>query len=205
MLRCLFFFILVLLSNVPSVCFAGLSDHPRIVVLQFVNKSHVNHPVLDDKTVAKSLLIEELVKSDCFDVVDSALLDLYAKQKNLKPDNLADTAKIAKALGISYLFTGYIDEFKINDIANRHQTSASPDFTSDSELRVALATRIIDAETEKPVLVVYGTGRSHGRLVNGQWSRTGVRDALAEAVTNAVHGENGLIDKIKNYNLSLRL
>lgn len=202
MLKTIILTILVLLTTLSSaVCFGGLTDHPTVVVLPIENKSNVHHPVLDDKKNAQEFLIAELAGTNCFDVIEPELLTLYAKERQIKNDSLSGTAKIAKSLGINYIFTGYISSFTASKVANANQNNNAQRIYSDNSpdlLNVGLEVRVIDTGTEKTVLSLSSRSVAPGRLINGEWSHIDVYDALSNVVKDAVHGKNGLFAKIQN-------
>jgi len=92
-------------------------SQPRVVVLEFVNKSMAGHHYWWDEKVgaaAQDMLITELVKSKQFRVIERERLDAIMKEKGLALSGDIDpktAMKIGKLLGAEYLIAGSITEF----------------------------------------------------------------------------------------------
>lgn len=107
----LFRFLLIFLFALPLI------SQPRVVVLEFVNKSLGGHHYWWDDRVgaaAQDMLITELVKSKQFRVVERERLDAIMKEKGLVLSGDIDPStamKIGKLLGAEYLIAGSVTEF----------------------------------------------------------------------------------------------
>lgn len=92
-------------------------SQPRVVVLEFVNKSLAGHHYWwDDKVgaAAQDMLITELVKSKNFRVIERERIDAIMKEKGLVLSGDIDPTtamKIGKLLGAEYLIAGSVTEF----------------------------------------------------------------------------------------------
>ncbi|MEJ5165703.1 MAG: CsgG/HfaB family protein [Thermoanaerobaculia bacterium] len=95
----------------------SLISQPRVVVLEFVNKSLAGHHYWWDDRVgaaAQDMLITELVKSKQFRVIERERLDAIMKEKGLVLSGDIDPStamKIGKLLGAEYLIAGSVTEF----------------------------------------------------------------------------------------------
>lgn len=107
----LFRFFLILFFALPLI------SQPRVVVLEFVNKSLGGHRYWWDDRVgaaAQDMLITELVKSKQFRVIERERLDAIMKEKGLVLSGDIDPStamKIGKLLGAEYLIAGSVTEF----------------------------------------------------------------------------------------------
>jgi curli biogenesis system outer membrane secretion channel CsgG len=121
------------------------SDKPRVVVLEFMNKTDTQwRPASSD--LMQDVFITELVKSGKFEVVGRKQLQTLLQERNLtiSGDIDAKTAiRLGDLLGINYLLAGAVTEYG--------ETDASYHSAGERVFAAAVNTRLIDTSTGKSV------------------------------------------------------
>jgi curli biogenesis system outer membrane secretion channel CsgG len=119
------------------------SDKPRVVVLEFMNKTDTQWHSGD---LMQDVFITELVKSGKFEVVGREQLQTLLRERNLtvSGDIDAKTAiRLGDLLGINYLLAGAVTEYGTTD--------ASYHSAGERVFAAAVDTRLIDTSTGKRV------------------------------------------------------
>lgn len=207
---------------ISSTCFAGLNDYPDIALLEFTNKASVSYDIsLEDASMVSDYMLEELLDSGRFNVMEREQLKGILDEHNLNLTGIVDpntAVKIGQLTGVQYLVYGSItglsskengfhyDTPKVGGVGNI-QYIVTANMTAriiDLETgRIVLAARGIGSSTSTNTEIGYRTGRRHHpqaghfiRIGAADISQVQVHNALAKAVHDVVNGKNGLLAKM---------
>lgn len=150
---------------VSSTCFAGLGDYPNIAVLNFGNKANISNGLtLDDTGIVTDYVIEGLLDSDMFSIMERDQLQAVLSEHHLNLTGMVDPStavEIGRLTGVQYLVYGNVvglstkitgvsyDNSVFGGIANK-QYSVTANVTM----------RIIDVATGRLMAAAHGKGTS---------------------------------------------
>jgi len=170
------------------------------------------------------LMVDNLVRSGVYSVVERSALDKVLTEQNFSNSNRADpatAAKLGKVLGVDAIIIGSVTEFGRDDKATNVGGGAFGGIgrkygiggvsKRESKAVVALSARLVSADTAEILAVASGRGESTrggaSLLGAGGGSGAGAGGAydftssnfgatiLGEAVTQAVRGVSGQLDQ----------
>lgn len=217
---------LIVCCFVSSNCFASLSDYPKIGVLEFKNIASESYDIsLEDASMVSDYMLEELIDTGRFEVVEREQLQAMFAEHNLNVDGVVDpttAVKIGKLTGLEYLVYGNItglsskeNGITCNVIRNigveNKQYIVSATITAriiDLQTgRIVLSAKGTDTSTSTKTEVAYRAGRrfypKEGHFIHigsDLISQIQVHNALVKAVYDTVNGKNGFITKIDGKN-----
>lgn len=198
---------LLLLWQLPALCFAGLSDYPTLAIMPFDKKASVSPELtLRDVTIANEIAYDELVNSGYFNVVERERLDAVCDELTFDMSGLVDTssaARVGKMLGAQYILCG-----SLNGLSTRRNTAEIIGTgQKNAQVYAHITMRVIDVETGSIVLSGRGNGRATNSLTHAPlriihigtigFDQEQVYDAIEKATVDAVIGKRGLITALE--------
>lgn len=198
---------LLLLWQLPALCFAGLSDYPTLAIMPFDKKASVSPELtLRDVTIANEIAYDELVNSGYFNVVERERLDAVCDELSFDMSGLVDTgsaARVGKMLGAQYILCG-----SLNGLSTRRNTAEIIGTgQKNAQVYAHITMRVIDVETGSIVLSGRGNGRATNSLTHAPlriihigtigFDQEQVYDAIEKATVDAVNGKRGLITALE--------
>lgn len=152
-----------LLATVP--CFAGLRDYPPIAVLNFDNKSYVpSNLTLKDVSIVTDFMIDELVNSERFNVMERQQLEALTNEHYLNMTGLVDpatAAAIGKLTGVKYLVYGSVTNLSVKEGTVDYSNDTYGSIANNQHIVDAnISVRFIDVATGRIVLSGRGSGSS---------------------------------------------
>lgn len=103
--------LIIVFMSLPGICSAGLNDYPRVAVLETTNDSMVADINVNDTKSVTNYVIEALLDSGRFNVMERSQLQALAREHHLNMTGLIDVAsapQIGKMLGVEYLIISNI-------------------------------------------------------------------------------------------------
>lgn len=160
-----FFVFLLCLCFMASAKAASLYEYPNVAVLPYANKAAVSKQLnLADASLVSEFVIEKLLDSERFNVVEREVLMNIMQEHNLNMSGMIDpltAVSVGKLAGAQYFIAG--------SVTGLSSKSSGLDYTN-SELGKAgmnknsvianVTARIIDIETGRVVMAASGTGKS---------------------------------------------
>lgn len=198
---------LLLLWQLPALCFAGLSDYPTLAVMPFGKKASVSPELtLKDVTIANEIAYDELVNSGYFDVVERERLDAVCDELSFDMSGLVDTAsaaRIGKMLGAQYILCGSLNGLS----TRRNAAEIIGTGQKNAQVYAHISMRVIEVETGRVVLASRGDGRATNSLTHAPlriihigtvgFDQEQVYDAIEKATVDAISGKRGLITALE--------
>lgn len=198
---------LLLLWQLPALCFAGLSDYPTLAVMPFGKKASVSPELtLRDVTIANEIAYDELVNSGYFDVVERERLDAVCDELSFDMSGLVDTAsaaRVGKMLGAQYILCGSLNGLS----TRRNAAEIIGTGQKNAQVYAHISMRVIEVETGRVVLASRGDGRATNSLTHAPlriihigtvgFDQEQVYDAIEKATVDAVNGKRGLITALE--------
>ena len=203
----LLIFAVFALCQLPSVCFAGLSDYPTLAIIPFDKKASVSPELtLKDVTIANEIAYDELVNSGYFDVVERERLDAVCDELSLGMSGIVDPAtavQAGKLLGAQYILCG-----SLNGLSTRRNSGEIIGIgNKNAQVYAHISMRVIEVETGRVVLASRGDGRATNTLTHAPlriihvgtegFDQEQVYDAIEKAAVDAVNGKRGLITALE--------
>lgn len=184
-LKMLCFLVSMLIS---SVCFAGLKDYPAIAVLDFTKKAAVSAELtLDDAAMVTDFMIEELVDSNRFEVMEREQLKSIIDEQVLISGGMtnANTAvRIGQLTGVKYLVCGSVTGLSLKEDIAELENSKVGGASNNRHIVIAnVSVRVVDVETGRIVLMGNGSGRSSSSVSEF----TLKKDALTSTYSNTTN------------------
>lgn len=148
-----------------SNCFAGLHDYPTIAVMPYANRAAVSSQIqLSDAGLVSEFVIEELLDTGRFDVVEREEIAAVAREQKLSLTGLFDAStavQMGGLVGAKYLVIGSVTGLSTKTSGLSYNNSSLGKVAGTQNTVIANVTaRIIDVETGRIVLAAHGTGES---------------------------------------------
>lgn len=148
-----------------SNCWAGLHDYPTVAVMPYANRAAVSSQIqLSDAGLVSEFVIEELLDTGRFDVVEREQLTAIAKEQKLSLTGLFDTStavQMGGLVGAKYLVIGSVTGLSTKTSGLSYENSSLGKIGGQQNTVIANVTaRIVDVETGRIVLAAHGTGES---------------------------------------------
>lgn len=151
--------------SIQTSCFAGLMDYPNIAVINFSKKAAVSQDLtFDDASMVTDYVIENLVDSDMFNVMEREELRSITNEHSYNATGLIDlntATQVGKLNGVKYLVYGSVVGLSLKDtgIGYGNDKYGKVDNTKHTVIANVTA-RFIDVETGRIVLTGRGEGES---------------------------------------------
>lgn len=166
MMRKIFMQVVLLVSLViSSTCFAGVGNYPNIAVLNFGNKANISNGLtLDDTGIVTDYVIEGLLDSDMFSVMERDQLQAVLSEHHLNLTGMVDPATavaIGKLTGVEYLVYGNVVGLSTKITGISYTNSVAGGIANKQYSVTANVTiRIIDVATGRLMAAAHGSGSS---------------------------------------------
>ena len=165
MKRYLLLFMAALYLLVPTVCMAGIHDYPNIAVLPFANKAVLSRELdFRDPALISEFVIEELIDSERFNVMEREQLMALTDEYNLNMSGLVDpssAAQVGKLAGVQYMVYGSVTGLTTKESGISYDNSMFGGAGGSKHTVIANVTaRIIEVETGRIIVAGRGTGKS---------------------------------------------
>lgn len=210
---------------IPTNCFAGLHDYPNIAVLDFTNKAAVSSQLtLQDAALVTEFVIEELIDSDRFSVMEREQLRAICDEHSLNATGLVDMStatQIGKLNGVKYFVYGSVVGLSLKEGVVSYGSDNIGVGNNKHKVIANITARIIDVETGRIVLSGRGEGASTSsnidvnldkekydeystegaykhtiKIGTSEVSQVQVHNALSKAAYDVVYGDYGLLAKM---------
>ena len=150
---------------ISSTCFAGLGNYPNIAVLNFGNKANISNGLtLDDTGIVTDYVIEGLLDSDMFSVMERDQLQAVLSEHHLNLTGMVDPATavaIGKLTGVEYLVYGNVVGLSTKITGISYTNSVAGGIANKQYSVTANVTiRIIDVATGRLIAAAHGVGSS---------------------------------------------
>ena len=173
-------FLSVLLS---CLCFtlsakaSSLYDYPNIAVLPYANKAAVSQQLtLADASLVSEFVIEKLLDSERFNVVEREVLLNIMQEHNLNMSGMIDpltAVQVGKLAGAQYFVAGSVTGLSAKVSGGSYEHSELGGIGGNKNTVIANVTaRFIDIETGRVVMAVSGTGESSSANVEFKLNQT---------------------------------
>ena len=144
---------------------ASLYDYPNLAVLPYANKAAVSAELsLADASLVSEFVIEKLLDSERFNVVERDMLMSMMQEYNFNMSGMVNPAtapQIGNLLGAQFFVAGSVTGLSTKTSGASYSNTAGPGAGMNINTVIANVTlRIIDAETGRIVMAVSGTGES---------------------------------------------
>lgn len=166
MMRKMLMQVVLLVSLViSSTCFAGVGNYPNIAVLNFGNKANISNGLtLDDTGIVTDYVIEGLLDSDMFSVLERDQLQAVLSEHHLNLTGMVDPAtavSIGKLTGVEYLVYGNVVGLSTKITGISYTNSVAGGIANKQYSVTANVTiRIIDVATGRLIAAAHGVGSS---------------------------------------------
>lgn len=166
MMRKILMQVVLLMSLViSSTCFAGVGNYPNIAVLNFGNKANISNGLtLDDTGIVTDYVIEGLLDSDMFSVMERDQLQAVLSEHHLNLTGMVDPAtavSIGKLTGVEYLVYGNVVGLSTKITGISYTNSVAGGIANKQYSVTANVTiRIIDVATGRLIAAAHGVGSS---------------------------------------------
>ncbi|MGM9580020.1 MAG: CsgG/HfaB family protein [Anaerovibrio sp.] len=199
--------VLLVLWQLPAVCFAGLNDYPTLAIIPFGKKASISPELtLHDVTIANEIVYDELVNSGYFNVVERERLDAVCDEMSFDMSGLVDqgsAARVGKMLGAQYILIG-----SLNGLSTRRSDAEIVGIgNKNAQVYAHISMRVVEVETGSVVLTGRGNGRATNTLTHAPlriihignigFDQEQVYDAIEKATMDAVNGKRGLITALE--------
>ena len=149
----------------PNMAMAGLHDYPDVAVLPYANKAAVSRELsLADASLVSEFVIEQLLDSERFNVVERDQLLAITNEYSLNMTGLVDPStmvQVGRLAGAKYLVAGSVTGLSTKRSGLSYENSMAGGLGGNMNTVIANVTaRIIDVETGRIVLAASGTGES---------------------------------------------
>ena len=160
-----FFLFVLCLSPMSSARAASLYDYPNVAVLPYANKAAVSSQLsLADASLVSEFVIEKLLDSGRFNVVEREVLMNIMQEHNLNMSGMVDpmtAVQVGKLAGASFFVAGSVTGLSTKVSGASYEHSAIGSAGGNKNTVIANVTlRIIDIETGRIVMAASGTGES---------------------------------------------
>lgn len=150
---------------ISSTCFAGVGNYPNIAVLNFGNKANISNGLtLDDTGIVTDYVIEGLLDSDMFSVLERDQLQAVLSEHHLNLTGMVDPAtavSIGKLTGVEYLVYGNVVGLSTKITGISYTNSVAGGIANKQYSVTANVTiRIIDVATGRLIAAAHGVGSS---------------------------------------------
>ena len=150
---------------ISSTCFAGLGNYPNIAVLNFGNKANISNGLtLDDTSIVTDYVIEGLLDSDMFSIMERDQLQAILSEHHLNLTGMVDPATavaIGKLTGVEYLVYGNVVGLSTKITGISYTNSVAGGIANKQYSVTANVTiRIIDVATGRLMAAAHGSGSS---------------------------------------------
>lgn len=147
-----------------GTCLAGLNDYPRVAVLDVTNDSMVADINVNDTKSVTNYVIEALLDSGRFNVMERSQLQALAREHHLNMTGLVDIStspQIGKMLGVEYLVISNIASISNKEgvVGYEHSTYGGAS-NNQHQVIANITARIVEVQTGRIVLAAHGSGRS---------------------------------------------
>ena len=147
-----------------GTCSAGLNDYPRVAVLETTNDSMVADINVNDTKSVTNYVIEALLDSGRFNVMERSQLQALAREHHLNMTGLIDVAsapQIGKMLGVEYLIISNIASISNKEgvVGYEHSTYGGAS-NNQHQVIANITARIVEVQTGRIVMAAHGSGRS---------------------------------------------
>lgn len=144
---------------------ASIYDYPNLAVLPYANKAAVSQELsLADASLVSEFVIEKLLDSERFNVVERDMLMSMMQEYNFNMSGMVNPAtapQIGQLLGAQFFVAGSVTGLSTKVSGASYGNSFGTGAGMNLNTVIANVTlRIIDAETGRIVLAVSGTGES---------------------------------------------
>ena len=156
---------------------ASLHDYPNVAVLPYANKAAVSKELsLADASLVSEFVIEHLLDSERFNVVEREVLLNIMQEQNLNMSGMIDPStavQVGKLSGAQYFIAGSVTGLstKPTGLSYEHSIYGSANINKYTVIANVTA-RIIDIETGRVVMAVSGTGESASTNVEFKLNQT---------------------------------
>ena len=154
---------IILKSNAANA--ASLYEYPNLAVLPYANKAAVSQELsLADASLVSEFVIEKLLDSERFNVVERDMLMSMMQEYNFNMSGMVNPAtapKIGQLIGAQFFVVGSVTGLSSKVSGASYSSSVGAGAGMNLNTVIANITlRIIDAETGRIVMAVSGTGES---------------------------------------------
>ena len=199
--------VLLVLWQLPAVCFAGLNDYPTLAIMPFGKKASISPELtLQDVTIINEIVYDELVNSGYFNVVERERLDAVCDELSFDMSGLVDqssAARVGKMLGAQYILIG-----SLNGLSTRRSNAEIVGIgNKNAQVYAHISMRVVEVETGSVVLTGRGNGRATNTLTHAPlriihignigFDQEQVYDSIEKATMDAVNGKRGLITALE--------
>jgi len=145
---------------------AGLHDCPKIAVLPFgfhAAMAQDGKITLEDAAVASDYVVEALIDTDRFEVMEREQLQAILNEHHLNLTGLVDTAsaaQIGKLAGVKYLVYGAVTGCSLKETHVKYSGPVVGAGNNQHNVIANVVGRFIDVETGRIVLAARGYGES---------------------------------------------
>ena len=119
---------------ISSTCFAGLGNYPNIAVLNFGNKANVSNGLtLDDTGIVTDYVIEGLLDSDMFSIMERDQLQAVLSEHHLNLTGMVDPSTavaIGKLTGVQYLVYGNVVGLSTKVVSVKYNADIKSQFSN---------------------------------------------------------------------------
>lgn len=207
-----------------QTCYAGLNDYPNIAIIPFGNHASVNTTMssvageisLTDAAVASDYVLEALVDSDRFSVLEREQMMAIMSEHHLNLTGMVDQStavQIAKLTGVKYLVYGSVTGCSLKTGSIGYDKFGAKKYT----VIANVVGRFIDVETGRIVLTARGKGESSStnmeytlksastytseaastiKFGTENVSQVQVHNAIAKAADDLIYGDSGFLAKL---------
>lgn len=150
---------------ISSTCFAGLGNYPNIAVLNFGNKANISNGLtLDDTGIVTDYVVEGLLDSDMFSIMERDQLQAVLSEHHLNLTGMVDPATavaVGKLTGVEYLIYGNVVGLstKITGVSYTNGVAGSI-ANKQYSVTANVTMRIIDVATGRLMAAAHGRGTS---------------------------------------------
>ncbi len=160
-----FFLLLLTLCLTPTARAASLYDYPNVAVLPYANKAAVSAELsLADASLVSEFVIEKLIDSERFNVVEREVLMNIMQEHNLNMSGMIDpmtAVQVGKLAGANFFVAGSVTGLSTKKSGAGYENSNLGSVGGNMNTVIANVTaRIIDIETGRVVMAASGTGES---------------------------------------------
>lgn len=199
--------VLLVLWQMPAVCFAGLNDYPTLAIMPFGKKASISPELtLQDVTIVNEIVYDELVNSGYFNVVERERLDAVCDELSFDMSGLVDqssAARVGRMLGAQYILIG-----SLNGLSTRRSDAEIVGIgNKNAQVYAHISMRVVEVETGSVVLTGRGNGRATNTLTHAPlriihignigFDQEQVYDSIEKATMDAVNGKRGLITALE--------
>lgn len=196
-------FILGIFLFLPNALAAQIETNASVAVMDFGTHPHavtIDINIFNAGKAASEYVIDSLVKSKKFDVMDRFIVEDKIKAENLNTTGIidSDTARrIGQILGVKYIIYGNVNDVTLSDVSTNIMVSDITICTVKSHLIL----RMMNIETGEIICAAKGEGKSKSsggsiliQVGNQKISQDSVHNAIKKAAFQAV---NILVERLE--------